>query len=194
MSVWLLLRSAAGTARIAAPAARAPFTLALLPTTRERSARVDGILPKGFPTTAIPWTRIAANTVVCILLIIQPHSAMAETCLDRLLPLAALHGVPTDPPTVAPGDDSKVTSRDLARSHGVIEPPPVSDEKAVLAPPSGAKYRIPTLPDVNQHPPDASRMTLQAILVAARAEAERGNEAGCWAGLEKAAKFLKSVE
>jgi hypothetical protein len=137
------------------------------------------------------WCRIVAWLSVCALLIGQPHSARAEPCLERLLQLAALYGVSTDPPTAAPDDNSNVTTGDLARSGGIIEPPPVHDEKAVIAPPPRA-YRMPTLPDVREpRLPDTDRMTLQSILVAARAQAERGNEAACWAGVEKAAKFLK---
>jgi hypothetical protein len=86
-----------------------------------------------------------------------------------------------------------LTPRDLSDSGGVIEPPAVQD-KSVIAPPAGQASPMPTLPDVT---PDkaraANRTALQAILVAARAEAERNNEAGCREGLARAAKVLERM-
>ena len=112
-------------------------------------------------------------------------TAAAETCLDRVLAVGARYGVPTDPPTAGPGD-SDVTARDLAKSGNVIEPERTKDN-AVVAPPAGKSYGMPTLPDVKtkQESPGIDLTALQAVLVAARAQAERGNQAGCRATLAK---------
>ena len=54
---------------------------------------------------------------------------------------------------------------------------------------------MPTMPDVTPHQRRAANRTmLQAILVAARAEAERSNEAGCRVGLARAARILERME
>ncbi len=130
-----------------------------------------------------------------------PLNAQAETCLDRVRGMAEAQGVLTDPPTVLPGQARRPGSPDdLARSGGVVEPPPVSD-RSVIAPPRDHSG-MPTLPDVKPKasPPApspqergldaADRSTLQALLVAARAEAERGDETGCLDGLRKAHDLL----
>lgn len=128
-----------------------------------------------------------------------PLTAQAETCLDRVREMAAAQGVSTDPPTVSPGQ-ARRSPDDLARSGGVVEPPPVSD-RSVIAPPRDHSG-MPTLPDVKPRPSPpappseergldaADRSTLQALLVAARAQAERGDEPGCLDGLRKAHDLL----
>lgn len=111
-------------------------------------------------------------------------TARAESCLDRVLGIAGTYGLATDPPTVG-ARDSDVTIEDLARSGGVVEPERLKDGM-VIAPPRDKGYRMPTLPDVKERDlPGVDLTALQAILVAARAQAERGNEAGCWTTLEK---------
>jgi hypothetical protein len=116
--------------------------------------------------------------------------AAAETCLARVLALAARYNVATDPPTAGPRG-SDVTARDLARSGGVIEPERLGDG-TVLAPPRDKTYGMPTLPDVTRHDlPGADLTALQAVLVAARAQAERANEAGCWAALAKVSTIIE---
>ena len=127
-------------------------------------------------------------------------AAHAENCLDRVRELATAQGVSTDPPTVAPGEARRpATPGDLARSGGVVEPPPVSD-RSVITPPRDHSG-MPTLPDVKPSPAPAppvrghaldaaDRSTLQALLVAARAQAERGEEAACLDGLQKAQELL----
>jgi len=83
-----------------------------------------------------------------------------------------------------------VTTQDLARSGGVIAPPASRDDKAVITPPRGQDSRMPTVPEPAQPGGPSSgkvdRTTLQSLLVAARAEAERGKEEGCLERLEKA--------
>ena len=57
----------------------------------------------------------------------------------------------------------------------------------MIAPPAGMNYGMATLPDVEtkQDSRELDLAELQAVLVAARAQAERGNEAGCRATLAK---------
>ena len=115
--------------------------------------------------------------------------------------LARRHNISTDPPTATPdkpipGKPAEVTPRELGRSGGVVEPPPVRD-KGVIAPPPDNRSAMPTMPDVGsdqRQAPAADRTTLQAILVAARGEAERGNEAGCREALGRAAKVLERID
>lgn len=157
--------------------------------------------------------RIPARFAV-LALIFAPGIAAAEGCLDQVRELARSQNISTDPPTASPdkppgASGPGVTSRDLGRSGGVIEPPPTSD-RSVIAPPATTDNRMPTMPDVTQKPgtpptqeaakeeakKDAAtdRTALQAVLVAARAEAERGQEANCLDGLEKARQLLKRAE
>lgn len=118
------------------------------------------------------------------------QAAPADSCLDQVRDLAALHGTPTRPPTATP--DSKkpdVTTQDLARSGGVIKPPPVND-KAVITPAPDKHDPMPTVPDVapkaQKDTPAAEHAQLQAALTAARAQAEQGNEKGCKEALARA--------
>jgi hypothetical protein len=116
--------------------------------------------------------------------------AGADGCLDQVRELAGRHGTPSDPPTVAPNGNKAVTTEDLARSGGVIKPPPVQD-KAVITPGPGTHDPMPTIPDVatKKSPQDgdaAERTQLQAALTAARAQAERGDELGCQEALARA--------
>jgi hypothetical protein len=134
--------------------------------------------------------------------------AFGENCRDRVQELAAQYKIETEPPTIPPGEMGKpVTPEDLARSGGVVEPPPTSD-RAVITPPQ-SHSGMPTLPDVTQPttPPPAKateadkpsmtkldpaeRTTLQALLVAARAQAERGMERECLDGLRKAQRVIE---
>ncbi len=151
-------------------------------------------------------------------LLFTPGLAAAEGCLDQVRELARSQNISTDPPTASPdkapgapgqGTGPGVTSRELGRSGGVIEPPATSD-RSVIAPPATTDSRMPTMPDVTQKPgtppprqaakdearKDAAvdRTALQAVLVAARAEAERGQDAGCLDALEKARQILKRAE
>src|SRR5262245_11525057 len=144
------------------------------------------------------------GAVIAVLLACLPGPALAENCRDRVLELAAQYKIGTDPPTIPPGEMRKpVTPEDLARSGGVVEPPPTSDRSVMTPPPSHSG--MPTLPDVAPPPPKAveadkrsmtkldpaETTTLQALLVAARAQAERGMEQECLDGLRKAQRVLE---
>lgn len=126
-------------------------------------------------------------------------AASAQTCINKVRALGERHGIASDPPSLsadrsASGGESGVSTRELALSGGVIEPPRVQD-KTMIAQPSGTGATMATLPDVTPSRTDGTetsreravdRMTLQALLVAARAEPERGNEQGCLEGLARA--------
>lgn len=126
-----------------------------------------------------------------------PGFAAAEGCLDQVQELARAQNISTDPPTASPdkAPGPGVTSRELGRSGGVIEPPATSD-RSVIVPPATADSRMPTLPDVTEKPgtPPPQRAALQALLVAARAEAERGQEANCVDTLKKARELLERAK
>lgn len=117
--------------------------------------------------------------------------AAADSCLDQVRDLASRHGTPSKPPTAAPNSPADIKTQDLARSGGVIAPPPM-DDKSVVKPPSTGNDRMPTLPEVapqarnQQDTPAADQTALQAALTAARAQAERGDEKGCQEALARA--------
>lgn len=154
--------------------------------------------------------------MIALALAFWPGIAAAEGCLDQVRELARSQNIATDPPTASPnkapgapgqGTGPGVTSRELGRSGGVIEPPVTSD-RSVITPPNTTDNRMPTMPDVTPSPKSgmpgaqeqakkddaADRTALQAVLVAARAEAERGQEANCLDGLKKARELLKRAE
>lgn len=159
--------------------------------------------------------------ILAVALAFWPGIAAAEGCLDQVRELAKSQNISTDPPTASPdkapgapgqGTGPGVTSRELGRSGGVIEPPATSD-RSVITPPATTDNRMPTMPDVTPKPATpspqgqtrgaqeqakkddaADRTVLQAVLVAARAEAERGQEANCLDGLKKARELLKRAE
>lgn len=126
--------------------------------------------------------------------------ARADNCLDRVQQMAAAYGTSTDPRTIPPGEMKKpVTPDDLARSGGVVEPPATTD-RSVITPPRDHSG-MPTMPNVvrpdtkdKQAEPQrlgaADMSTLQAVLVAARAQAERGMEGECLDGLRKAEQLI----
>ena len=122
------------------------------------------------------------------LLALAAQAAPADKCLDAVRDLAARHGTPSKPPTASPNAKSEITTQDLARSGGVIKPPPV-DDKSVITPAPGAHDPMPTVPGGSQalkQEPAAERTQLQAALTAARSQAEQGNEKGCEEALERA--------
>lgn len=146
-----------------------------------------------------PLRRLVATGAAALLL---GASAAYAACLDQVRELAQSQRLDADPPKAMPGSGD-VTSRDLAESGGVIQPPPTSD-RSVIAPPVPSADRMPTLPDVTPRAesagPAASRETaqgqaverasLQALLIAARSQAERGEEAQCLERLDKARQLL----
>lgn len=142
------------------------------------------------------FRRAARFAATCFaVLAIGADGAAAESCLEQVLRLAEAHDISTDPPTVPRQGNKDITTRDLAESGGVVEPPATRDRSVIAPPADQQRAPMPTLPDVA---PDktqaANRTTLQAILVAARAEAERNNEAGCREGLARAAKIMERME
>lgn len=133
-------------------------------------------------------------------LMLLSGQARADNCLDRVQQMAAAYGTSTDPPTIPPGEMKKpVTPDDLARSGGVVEPPATTD-RSVITPPRDHSG-MPTMPNVDRPDAKDSRAqaqrlgaadmsTLQAVLVAARAQAERGMEGECLDGLRKAEQLI----
>lgn len=144
-------------------------------------------------------------------------AAHAAGCIDEVRSLSQRYHVSSDPPT-APADKSPPTATvrpgDLARSGGVIEPPP-SPDKAVITPPRSAHDAMPTVPDVKDTPPksappdsppstgattdtgklDAAQTTaLQAVLVAARDQAQRGAETECRDRLREARELIARAQ
>lgn len=134
------------------------------------------------PTISFAGT--VRTVAACAALVVPCTGAAAESCLEQVLRLAARHGVSSDPP-----------------AGGVIRPPPVED-RSVIAPPRDQSYGMPTMPNVAPSPPSRESgsggapggpdlTSLQALLVAARAEAERGNESACLERLEKAREVIE---
>jgi hypothetical protein len=143
---------------------------------------------------------LAAAAALLASLMLLPDQAFGDNCLDRVEQMASAYGTSTDPPTIPPGEMKKpVSPDDLARSGGVVEPPTTSDW-SVITPPRDHSG-MPTMPDlVRPQPKDknakaqtlgpADMSSLQAVLVAARAQAERGMEAECLDGLRKAEQLI----
>jgi hypothetical protein len=129
-------------------------------------------------------------------LISSGQPAAADACIDQVRALASQHALKSSPPTATPGGKGDVTTQDLAKSGGVIAPPPVQD-KSIVAPAQNKHDPMPTLPDVTsrnqQDGPEAERAGLQAALVAARAQAERGDEKGCQEALARARVLAERV-
>jgi hypothetical protein len=143
---------------------------------------------------------LAAAAALLASFLLLPDQAFGDNCLDRVQQMAAAYGTSTDPPTIPPGEMKKpVSPDDLARSGGVVEPPATSD-RSVITPPRDHSG-MPTMPDIARPEPKdktakalpldpADMSTLQAVLVAARAQAERGMEAECLDGLRKAEQLI----
>jgi hypothetical protein len=135
-----------------------------------------------FVVAAAGWTMAVLHVVPAV---------AAESCLDQVRDMASRHGTPSKPPTAAPNSPADIRTQDLARSGGVIAPPPM-DDKSVIKPPSTGNDRMPTIPDIapqtrnQQEAPAVDRTSLQAALTAARAQAERGDEKGCQEALARA--------
>jgi hypothetical protein len=122
-------------------------------------------------------------------------TASAGTCIAEVRAMAAEYGIAIDPPN-APGSGTKngVTSKELSRSGGIIEPPKI-DDPAVIEPPGGVRYGMPTMPDQEEMTPRGKSVSplgpeklalLESILVSARSEALRGDEDDCYRQLRKA--------
>jgi hypothetical protein len=124
-------------------------------------------------------------------------SPAAGSCLGRIERFAQERGLSIDPPDAVPNSPGKAPTPDtLGRSGGVIEPPP-SKDKAVIKPRGDIHYGMPTMPEV---PPQAKpgggtageaksasdQALLESALIAAKSEAERGNEKDCLERLQQA--------
>ena len=154
-------------------------------------------------------TLFSGGIAGAVLALLAPFApAMADGCLDQVRSLAGRYDISTDPPDASPNGPPRgspgVTTQDLARSGGVIEPPAMQD-KSVITPPRAQDSAMPTMPDVKPPPkesgksgaPPASRpdlTALQALLVAARAQAERGSETECLEGLAKARELIARAD
>ena len=139
-------------------------------------------------------TQVYALAAAALLLLSATVPAGAK-CLDDVHAMAEAHGVSSRPPVAAP--DSKqsppVTTHDLARSGGVIAPPPTADN-SVIKPSGNPDPGMKTVPDAKTSTPApaAARQTaLQAALTAARADAERGDEQACRDSLAKARQLAE---
>lgn len=148
---------------------------------------------------AVRLKALATAAALLASLVLLPDQAFGDNCLSRVEQMAAAYATSTDPPTIPPGEMKKpVSPDDLARSGGVVEPPATPD-RSVITPPRDHSG-MPTMPDVARPQPSdktkaqrldpADMSTLQAILVAARAQAERGMEAECLDGLRKAEELI----
>jgi hypothetical protein len=142
--------------------------------------------------------RIAAVAAAGLTVAI-PHAqaAPADKCLDGVRALAAQHGTPSKPPTAAPDKKPNVTTQDLARSGGVIKPPPM-DDRSVITPAPDKHDPMPTVPNVGpkaqQEEPAAEHTQLQAALTAARSLGEKGDEKGCQEALARARTLAERSE
>jgi hypothetical protein len=126
-------------------------------------------------------------------------AASAGTCIEQVRSMANEYGIAVDPPNAPKsGVENGVTSKELKKSGGVIEPPQVNDP-AVIEPPGGVRYGMPTMPDVGDKSPKAEKHSsldpqqtalLESILVAARSEALRGSEEDCYKQVRKAQDFV----
>ncbi len=124
-------------------------------------------------------------------------STAADSCLVRVEQFAQERGLSIDPPDAVPNSPGTAATPDtLGKSGGVIEPPP-SQDKAVIEPRGDVHYGMPTMPEIpSQAKPgggtagDAKSASHQALLesalIAAKSEAERGNEKDCFERLQQA--------
>jgi hypothetical protein len=138
------------------------------------------------PSLLAPFGYVATGFAV---LLLSGQPAAADACIDQVHALASRHAMQSSPPTVTPDGKGNITTEDLAKSGGVIAPPPMQD-KSIVTPAPDKHDPMPTVPDVTskkqQDGPEAEHSALQAALVAARAQAERGDEKGCLEALARA--------
>lgn len=142
---------------------------------------------------------ILSGAGVYLILAGAATTAAGKTCGDMVSDFAErqeLHGAA---PT-APAATATVTPNDLAKSNGVLKPPPVGDRALVPPPPTADP--MPTAPSVRPNTPSsepanqanadaAVRAQADALLTAARAAAERGDESACLDRLGEARKLLR---
>ena len=148
------------------------------------------------------------------LLATAADAAAAETCRELVDRLAEQHALHAAPPTAAgsPASPSAVpdaselpgavTPEELARSGGAIQPPPTGDDEAVIEPPPTGDP-MPTAPPVGGEaaaggpvagaPAHSHQTQVDALLAAARAAADQGDEPLCRDRLEEAQNLISGV-
>lgn len=106
------------------------------------------------------------------------------------------------PSAVTDADRTTLTER-LAESQGVIKPPPTGDPAVVVPPPTPDP--MPTAPRVQPRMPSgpapagsveldaATRAQAEALLLAAKAAADEGQEAQCLERLQAAQNLIKQA-
>ncbi len=141
-------------------------------------------------------------------LVLLARPALAATCLEDVRTLAEAESLSSKPPVATPAPvpgqapgvaSSRNLSRDLAKSGGVIAPPPTADN-SVIKPPANTDPGMPTIPDKAPSAeagkpgaaPDGNRTALQAALTAARHHAEEGDEKACRDSLAKAKQLAET--
>jgi hypothetical protein len=151
---------------------------------------------------ALPSRALQLPALAIALLVVGAGVAMADACLDDVRRLGDTYGLAIDPPDAPSKDQPRApSSKDLAESGGVVEPP-VTPDASVISPPRDTDSRMPTAPKVAPEskkqgstapsgPSAADRSALQALLVAARDQARRGREDDCRESLQKARQLLR---
>jgi hypothetical protein len=130
-------------------------------------------------------------------------AAAAQSCEERAADLAAEYQLSAAPPVQSgAGRTGSDMSRDLARSGGVIAPPPTGDISTIEPPPSMPSDGMPTAPPVDpapsagdtaaRQPGAAAAADLQAetLLQGALSAARDGDEAQCLERLAEAEQLL----
>ena len=124
-------------------------------------------------------------------------------CAADVERLAERVGVSTDLPqgstppgrtgSAAPEARGGVAPDALARSGGVIAPPPEQGRGRVIEPPAAAAPSMPTAPQIRPAPQEgeissnaAKAAQVESLLTAARTAAERGDETECSRRVEEA--------
>lgn len=135
--------------------------------------------------------------VAAAMLSMAPLAAWADSCLEKARRLAAAYDLTIDPPDAGHADTNAP-----GRWGSVIEPPPSESEAVVEPDQDDTSYGMTTLPDISdatdrrgasyrQSALSATERTvLKSILVAARAEALRGQPKDCFERLGKAKELV----
>ena len=136
--------------------------------------------------------------LLAALLTAAATAAAAETCRDLVDRLAEQHALHAAPPAAEP--PGSITPEELARSGGAIQPPPTGDHAAVIEPPPTGDP-MPTAPPLEGSTSagelaagePAHQAQVEALLAAARAAAEQGDEPLCRERLEEAQNLIAGV-
>lgn len=160
---------------------------------RDTRTRVEmgGFAPRS-RATAVAMVFVLAGLVAASF-----DGALANSCLDEVDRIAEKYRLDTDPPDAT----ERLHSDDLADTGGLIEPPSTHDPAMVEPPPPNDElFAMPTTPirPAPARPTDekgdelsaSERAFLESMLIAARAEAERGKEEDCYKRLRAVQSFL----